>query len=137
MKSKLDKASPYGLIKFKSIEEYHAAFPEEIQAMLLTLYQTIKKIIPQADEVISYNMPTFKLHQNVVYYAAYKEHIGFYPTPNPIEFFKEELKNYKTSKGAIQFPINKPLPINLIQKIVKFRLKECLDGIEKKKNTNK
>jgi len=137
MKPKLEKTNPYGSIKFKTIEEYHASFPEETQAILLTLYQTIKKILPQADEVISYNMPTFKLNQNVVYYAAYKGHIGLYPTPGPIEAFKEELKNYKTSKGAIQFPINKPLPISLIQKIVKFRLQECLDGIEKKKNTRK
>ncbi|MCX8020690.1 MAG: DUF1801 domain-containing protein, partial [Chitinophagaceae bacterium] len=84
----------------------------------------IKQVAPQATETISYNIPTFKLNKNLVHYAAYKQHIGFYPTSSPMTVFKDELTKYKTSKGAIQFPIDKPLPTTLIKKIVKFRVKE-------------
>lgn len=118
------KISPYGLTKFSTIDEYHASFPTDIQKILQQLRQTIKQVAPQATETISYNIPTFKLNKNLVHYAAYKEHIGFYPTSTPMTAFKDELTKYKTSKGAIQFPIDKPLPTTLIKKIVKFRLTE-------------
>lgn len=118
------RISPYGSIKFKNIDEYHASFPPGIQKILQQLRNTIKQAAPKAEETISYNMPAFKLNKNLVYYAANKEHIGFYPTPNPIIIFKDELTTFKTSKGAIQFPLDKPLPIALIKKIVKFRVTE-------------
>ncbi len=113
------KASPYSSLKFKTIDEYHASVPQSTKQILEGLRKTIKQVVPDAEEVISYNMPAFKLNGILVYYAAYKEHIGFYPTAKPIVVFKEELTKYKTSKGAIQFPIDKPLPTALIKKIVK------------------
>jgi uncharacterized protein YdhG (YjbR/CyaY superfamily) len=128
---------PYGSIKFKSIDEYHETFPEDIQIILQQLRQTIKKAAPQSVEVISYNMPAFKLHKVLVYYAVHKEHIGFYPTSSPIMFFKDELAKYNTSKGAIQLPINKPLPTTLIKKIVKFRVTEDIEKSMTKKRTAK
>lgn len=118
------KPSPYGSVRFATIDEYHALFPIEVQKKLQQLRETIKKAAPKAKEVISYNMPAFKQHKTLVYYAAYKNHIGFYPTASPLPVFKDELTPYKTSKGAIQFPIDKPLPIALIKKIVLFRMKE-------------
>ena len=121
MKTAAKKLQPYGTVKFKTIDEYHAAFPKNLRDMLETLRKTIKKTVPEAEELISYNMPAFKMKKILVYYAANKAHIGFYPTAAPIIFFKDELVEYKTSKGAIQFPIDKPLPIKLITKIVKFR----------------
>lgn len=124
------KPSPYGKIKFKTVDEYHASFPKNIRVILHQLRQIIIQAVPQAKEIISYNMPAFKLNRNLVYYAAHKEHIGFYPTSSPMSFFKRELANFKTSKGAIQFPIDKPLPVILIKKIVRFRVTEDL---EKKK----
>ena len=114
--------------KFKTIDDYHAAFPKNIQSILNSLRKTIKQAAPQAQEVISYNMPAFKQKNVLVYYAAHAQHIGFYPTEKPMVEFKNELTKYKTSKGAIQFPLDKKLPTTLIKKIVKFRLAE----IEKK-----
>lgn len=127
------KISPYGSTKFTIIDEYHASFPTNIQKILQLLRQTIKQTAPQATETISYNIPTFKLNKNLVHYAAYKGHIGFYPTSSPMTVFKDELAKYKTSKGAIQFPIDKPLPTTLIKKIVKFRVKEDLEKATTKK----
>ncbi len=118
------KPSPYGAVKFVSIDQYHASFPKPIQEILQKLRLTIQQAAPKAVETISYNMPCFKQNRNLVYYAAHKEHIGFYPTSKPLVFFKDALVSYKTSKGAIQFPLNKPLPIALIKKIVKFRVEE-------------
>lgn len=86
------------------------------------------EIIPDATEAISYGMPTFKINGNLIHFAAYKHHIGIYPTPSGVKEFKKELKKYKTSKGAIQFPINKPIPLNLIRRIVKYRLNEVLNS---------
>ncbi len=117
------KVSPYGPIKFTSIDDYHASFTPDVQEKLEQLRQAIKDAAPQAIETISYNMPTFKQHQNLAHYAAYKKHIGFYPTPVPIEFYKQELQEYVTSKGAIQFPLDKPLPLDLIKKMVEHSLK--------------
>lgn len=115
-------SSPYGSVKFTTVDEYHANQAVEIQEKLAELRSLIKATVPDVVETISYNMPAFKRKKILVYYAAYKNHIGFYPTSQPIIVFKDELKPYKTSKGAIQFPINQELPKDLIQAIVKFRL---------------
>ena len=109
------------MVKPANINEYIQSFPEEIQKLLEQLRTTIRKAAPKAEEVISYAMPAFKQNGVLVYFAAYKNHIGFYPTPAGIEAFKDELSKYKNSKGAVQFQIDKPLPISLITKIVKFR----------------
>jgi uncharacterized protein YdhG (YjbR/CyaY superfamily) len=109
-----------------TIDEYHQSYPQEIQDLLQQLRQAILQAAPKATETISYGMPAFKLNKVLVYYAAYKNHIGFYPTPKPIVQFKEELIPFKTSKGAIQFPINQKLPLALIKKIVKFRVADVL-----------
>jgi len=119
--------------KYETVEEYISSFPADIQDILKELHATIKKAAPKAEEVISYNMPAFKQHKVLVYYAANKEHIGFYPTPNPIIAFKEELAKYKTSKGAIQFPIDKPIPKTLVKKIVQYRLAEDAERAKAKK----
>lgn len=129
------KTTPYGSTKFLTIDEYHASFPKNIQEILQQLRQTIKQVAPQATEIISYNIPTFKLNKNLVHYAAHQEHIGFYPTSSPMTVFKDELTKYKTSKGAIQFPINKPLPTALIKKIVKFRVKQDTETLSGKKTS--
>jgi len=110
--------------KFTTVDEYFAAFPAETQAKLQVMRDTIKKAAPQAQEVISYNMPAIKLHSVLVYYAAYEKHIGFYPTASGIEAFKKDFEKYKSSKGAVQFPIDKPIPVSLVAKIVKFRVKD-------------
>lgn len=126
------KPSPYGPKKFSSIDEYHAFFPEEISVKLEQLRQAIKSAAPKAEETISYNMPAFRQHRNLVYYSVHTSHIGFYPTNSPIKYFKEDLIKFKHSKGAIQFPLDKPLPIALIKKIVKFRLAEELEKLKTK-----
>lgn len=119
--------------KFTTINHYHAQFPHNIQQTIEKLRKAIKQAAPKATEVISYNMPAFKLNGVLVYYAVNKEHIGFYPTASPIVFFKDELKAYNTSKGAIQFPIHKPLPLSLIKAIVKFRVEEDIKRSKDKK----
>jgi len=118
---------------FNNTDEYIAMFPANIRAILQKLRATIKKAAPGSEEVISYNMPAFKLNAVLVYFAANKEHIGFYPTASPIVAFKKELVNYKTSKGAIQFPIDKPIPLKLIKDIVQYRVKEDLSKVKAKK----
>lgn len=110
--------------KFKTVAEYLDAAPDAVRNQLKALHKLIKEAAPQAEEVISYNMPAFKQHGILVYYAANKNHIGFYPTPNPIKIFKDRLANYKTSKSAIQFPLAEPVPEDLIKDIVRFRIKE-------------
>jgi uncharacterized protein YdhG (YjbR/CyaY superfamily) len=107
-----------------SIDEYIANFPTEVQAMLEKLRQTIRKAAPDATEKISYQMPTFHLNGNLVHFAAYAKHIGFYPTSSAIVAFETELKQYKTSKGAIQFPVDEPIPHGMVKKFVAFRVKE-------------
>lgn len=111
-------------LHYKDINEYHTSQPPKIRKVLEELRQTIKQAAPHATETISYGMPAFRLNKVLVYYAVHKKYIGLYPTPNPIVHFKKELEEYKTSKGAIQFPIDKPLPLELIKKIVKFRVEE-------------
>jgi uncharacterized protein YdhG (YjbR/CyaY superfamily) len=123
---------PYGTIKHTSIDAYHAQFDATVQKKLTQLRQLIAKAAPNATEVISYNMPAFKQHKVLVYYAAYKSHIGFYPTGKPIVVFAQEMLPYKTSKGAIQFELDKPLPVALIKKIVKFRIQEVEAKLFKK-----
>jgi uncharacterized protein YdhG (YjbR/CyaY superfamily) len=108
----------------KNIDEYIATAPENVRATLERLRLTIKKAAPKAEEVISYQMPAFKYHGMLVYFAAFKNHIGFYPTSTGIKAFQKEFSNYKWSKGGVQFPIDKPLPLGLITRIVKFRAKE-------------
>ncbi len=107
-----------------TIDDYIADFPKDVQARLNKIRQVIGKAAPKASETISYRMPTFKLNGNLVHFAAFKEHIGFYPTPSAISAFEKELAPYHTSKGAIQFPYDKPIPYELIENIVKFRVKE-------------
>jgi uncharacterized protein YdhG (YjbR/CyaY superfamily) len=131
-KIKPTKPSPYGTLKFKTIDEYHASLSQDIQKQLTVLRNAIKQAAPESEETISYNMPAFKLGKVLVYYAANKEHIGFYPTPSPISDFKEELSCYKTTKGAIQFPMGEPLPLELIKKIVKHRLNQELEAMRLK-----
>lgn len=109
---------------YQNIDNYIALFSEEVQEKLKKLRATIKAAAPGAIEKISYQMPTFYLNGNLVHFAAYKNHIGFYPTPSGIEYFKDELFAYKTSKGAIQFPIDQPLPLELVTRIVWFRVVE-------------
>lgn len=114
-------------IKFNTVDEYIRSFPSETMTLLEELRQTIKIAAPKAEEMISYNMPAIKLNKMLVYYAAFENHIGFYPTASGIAHFQKQLSEYKSSKGAVQFPIDKPLPLGLVTKIVKFRLKENMD----------
>jgi len=111
---------------FVSTDEYIATFPEDIQKILEELRGTIKAAAPGAEEKISYQMPAFALKGNLVYFAAFKNHIGFYPTSSGTEAFKKELSIYDGSKGTVRFPIDKPLPLKLISRIVKFRVAENL-----------
>ena len=113
-------------VGFVSIDEYIATFPEEIQKILEELRATIKAAAPNAEEIISYQIPTFALKGNLVHFAAWKKHIGFYPTSSGTQAFKNELSLYENSKGSVKFPIDKPLPLDLISKIVRFRVAENL-----------
>ena len=120
-------------VKFNSIDEYIGLYPSEIQDILTTLRKVIKESAPEATEKISYQMPTFAMHGNLVHFAAYKNHIGFYPAASGVAAFTDKLVEYKTSKGAIQFPIDKPLPYELIREIVQFRVDENWKRAEDKK----
>ena len=119
----------------KTIDEYIAGFPRDVQQILEKIRKTIHEAAPAAEEAISYQMPSFKLKGNLVYFAAFKRHIGFYPIPSGIEQFKAELSVYKQGKGSVQFPLDKPIPYDLINRIVKFRVGENLKKAaeEKKK----
>ncbi len=110
----------------KNIDEYISGFPAEIQEILAAIREIVQQEAPQAEERIRYGMPTFYLYGNLVHFAAFKKHIGFYPTPAGIEEFVEELSPYKNSKGAVQFPLNQPIPFELIRKIVAYRVKQTL-----------
>ena len=114
-------------IAFESTDEYISRFPSEVQAILNKLREVIKQSAPEAREKISYQMPTFDLHGNLVHFAAYAKHIGFYPGASGIEAFKQELSAYKGAKGSVQFPIEKPLPYELISKIVKYRVAQNIE----------
>lgn len=112
--------------KPKDVDEYIAAFPKKTQVMLKSLRAAIRKAAPQAQEKISYGIPYYALNGRLVYFAAFKNHIGFYPMTSGIRNFKKELSSYKSAKGSVQFPIDKPLPLALITKIVKFRVRNNL-----------
>jgi uncharacterized protein YdhG (YjbR/CyaY superfamily) len=109
-----------------SIDEYIATFPVDIQKLLEEIRVTIKAAAPEAEEKISYQMPTFFLNGNLVHFAAFKRHIGFYPAPTGIEAFAQELSKYKGAKGSVQFPLDQPMPLDLITRIVKYRRAENL-----------
>jgi uncharacterized protein YdhG (YjbR/CyaY superfamily) len=111
----------------KTIDEYIAGFPHEVQKILQKLRATIRKAAPEAAETINYRMPTFTLKGNLVHFAAFQNHIGFYPVPSGIEAFRDELSRYHQGKGSVQFPIDEPLPLDLIAQIVKFRVHENLE----------
>jgi uncharacterized protein YdhG (YjbR/CyaY superfamily) len=110
--------------RFQTVDEYISAFPEEVRDTLEQLRRTVREAAPEAIQTISYGIPTFRRHGNLVHFAAFRDHIGFYPTSGAMEAFKKELSGYKGGKGSVQFPKNQPLPLGLIRKIVKFRLKE-------------
>jgi len=112
--------------KFKNIDDYIASFPENVQRKLRKLRSAIKEAAPEAEESISYGMPTFKLNGNLVHFAAYKKHIGFYLPSSVIFAFKEKLSVYKQSQGAVQFPIDRPMPLDTVIEMVRFRVKENL-----------
>jgi uncharacterized protein YdhG (YjbR/CyaY superfamily) len=124
-------------VDYVSIDEYIATFPAEIQIKLEAVRTTIKAAAPEAVEKISYQMPTFFLHGNLVHFAAFKNHIGLYPAPSGIEAFKHELSQYEGSKGAVRFPLDKPLPLDLISKITKYRVEENLKKAEIKAGKKK
>lgn len=115
---------------YESIDEYINTFPEPIQKKLVEMREAIREQAPQAQEKINYQMPTFYLNGNLVHFAAFSKHIGFYPAPSGIEAFKEKLSRYKSAKGSVQFPLDEPLPIELIKEIVRFRVAE---NMQKKK----
>ena len=110
--------------QYKTIDEYIEMFPPDIQSPLQEMRRTIRKAAPEATEAISYQIPTFKLNGNLVHFAAFKDHIGFFPTSSEVAAFEKELSKYKTSKGTIQFPLDKPIPYDLVRKIALFRVKE-------------
>ncbi len=119
------------------IDKYIAAFPKEVQEILNKLRAAIREAAPEAEETINYQIPTFTLNGNLVHFAGFKQHIGFYPTPSGMEKFKKELAIYQGAKGSVQFPIDKPLPLGLVKRIVKFRVAENLKKAEAKSKKKK
>ncbi|TGN00055.1 iron chaperone [Leptospira dzoumogneensis] len=117
---------------FQSIDEYIKTFPKEVQSILQELRKVIREEAPEASEKISYQIPTFYLNGNLVHFAAYKNHIGFYPGASGIAKFKKEIDKYKNAKGSVQFPIDQSLPFDLVRKIVKFRVGEFKKKVPKK-----
>lgn len=118
---------------FKDIDEYIQSFSPDVQKILEQLRTIIHENAPGAEEAISYGMPTFKLNGNLVHFAAFEHHIGFYPTPSGIEAFEKELAPYKHAKGSVQFPLDKPIPYDLVKRIVQFRVKESLESGKKRR----
>lgn len=110
-----------------TIDGYIAGFPPDVQKVLQKVRATIRKAAPAAEEAIKYRIPTFILHGNLVHFAAFKKHVGFYPAPSAIEKFKAELEGYEGAKGSVQFPLDQPLPFGLITRIVKFRVRESTE----------
>lgn len=118
----------------KDIDDYIAGFPKDVQEIMQKIRTTIKKAAPKAEETISYKMPTFNLNGHyLVYFAAYKKHVGMYPVPAGDAAFNQEIEAYQSGKGTLQFPLDKPIPYKLISKIVKFRVKESLEKTKSKK----
>ncbi len=120
-------------LSITTIDDYIKGYPKEIQPLLNQMRKTIKKAAPKAEEAIKYGIPTFVLEGNLVHFGGAKQHIGFYPGSSPINAFKKQLKGYKTSKGTIQFPLDQPLPLDLVTDIVKFRIMENLEKAALKK----
>lgn len=116
----------------QNIDEYISSFPADVQEKLIKMRAAIRKAAPKAEETIKYAIPTYTLNGNLVFFAAYKKHISFYPAPRSSPEFKKELAVYKGGKGTVQFPIEKPLPLGLIGKMVKFRVKENLEKVKLK-----
>ncbi|MCA9905649.1 MAG: DUF1801 domain-containing protein [Anaerolineae bacterium] len=121
--------------QFTTIDDYIATSPEDVREILQKLRQTIHAAAPDAEEAISYQMPTFKLHGNLIHFAAFKSHIGLYPTPSATEEFARELAPYAVSKGTIRFPLNQPIPYDLVTRIVQFRVQETLNKRKSKKKS--
>jgi len=117
----------------RTVDEYIAGFPLEVQTILLKLRKVVRDAAPEATEKISYQMPTYFLNGNLVHFAAFKNHIGFYPTPSAVAGFSAELAGFKNAKGSIQFPIDQPLPYSLIERMVRFRVEENLKIKQKRK----
>lgn len=115
------------------IDEYISGFPSETREVLTKIRTVIRASAPEVEETISYHMPTFKFHGILVHFAAYKTHIGFYPTPSGIERYKKELSGYELSKGTVRFEFDKPIPYDLIQKITAFRARENLERMKRKR----
>ena len=116
----------------KDIDDYFNDYPEHVQRLLTQMRLTIKKAAPEATEKISYGVPTFALDGNLVHFAAFKNHIGFYPTASAVAAFSKELSSYKCSRGAVQFPLDEPIPLTLVNRMVKFRVKETM--MKRRKN---
>jgi len=124
-------------IQVSTIDAYIADFPKNVQKKLEEIRVAIKKAAPKAEEAIKYGIPTFVLNGNLVHFGGFKNHIGFYPAPRALEEFKKELSGYEGSKGAVQFPLDKPLPLTLISKIVKYRVEKNLETIQTKATKKK
>ena len=120
-------------VEYHNIDEYIRQFPSEIQDMLQKIREIVHEAAPEATEKISYQMPTFYMNGNLVHFAAFKKHIGFYPTPSGTEQFRKELSVYKGAKGSVQFPLNQPIPYELIRRIVEFRVAE--NSVKSKKSS--
>ena len=110
--------------EYKNIDEYISLFPENVRGILQRMRQVIREAAPEAQETISYGIPTFKLKGNLVHFGGYKKHVSFYPSPSGIEAFSEELAAYETSRGTVKFPVDKPVPYELVKRMVEFRVKE-------------
>ncbi|RXR18279.1 hypothetical protein EQG63_08395 [Flavobacterium amnicola] len=119
----------------KNVDDYISWFPEETQKLLVEIRNLIKKYAPEAEETISYNIPAYKLHGILLYFAGYQKHVSIYPAPRENAIFKEELQNYKGGKGTLQFPLNKPLPHDLIQRIIVFRKEKNATSLNHSKKT--
>lgn len=119
-------------VAFRNIDEYIASFPENVQRKLRDLRKAIRESAPEAAEGISYGMPAFKLNGPLVYFAAFKNHIGFYPTGSAVTHFQKELSPYKQGKGSVQFPIEQPVPLDLVKRMVEFRVNENNAKVKKK-----
>jgi len=120
-------------LSITTIDDYIKGYPKEVQKLLIQMRKTIQKAAPKAEEAIKYGIPTYVLEGNLVHFGGAKNHIGFYPGSSPINSFQKKLKGYKTSKGTIQFPLDQPLPLDLVTEIVKFRIKENLEKAALKK----
>ncbi len=118
--------------EIKTIDQYIASQPDDVAAILEKVRATIRKVVPEAEETIGYGIPTFKLNGNLVHFAGYKNHIGFYPGASGVEVFANEIKQHNTSKGTIQFQLNEPIPYDLIAKITTFRVQQNLEKKKKK-----